>query len=37
MKKLNTTIIYVLSSISLVCCIFLGLGGTCSTTFIFNC
>jgi len=26
MKKLNTTIIYVLSSISLVCCICLGLG-----------
>ncbi|EAQ41223.2 MULTISPECIES: CCC motif membrane protein [unclassified Polaribacter] len=26
MKKLNTTLIYVLSSISLVCCICLGLG-----------
>lgn len=26
MKKLNTTLIYVLSSISLVCCCFAGLG-----------
>ena len=26
MKKLNTTLIYVLSSISLICCCFLGLG-----------
>ncbi len=26
MKKLNTTLIYVLSSISLVCCCILGLG-----------
>lgn len=26
MKKLNTTLIYVLSSVSLLCCCFLGLG-----------
>ena len=26
MKKLNTTLIYVLSSISLLCCCFAGLG-----------